>query len=149
MKMAVFWVVAMTRCPYDGGSKHLWNVGKLLPDYTAQQARTQPSSIYLKLRCALFSHHENVCGSGGMVPRILNLNIRLRCVISFMLRFPYPPGETHGIKRIASWIGSIAALDMIAKRKIPIPARNRSLAVKTLTSRITDWAVPVYNNRHF
>jgi hypothetical protein len=28
----------------DGGSKHLWNVGKLLPDYTAQQPRRQPSS---------------------------------------------------------------------------------------------------------
>jgi hypothetical protein len=29
------------RCPDDGGSKHLWNVGKLLPDYTAQQPRRQ------------------------------------------------------------------------------------------------------------
>jgi hypothetical protein len=28
----------------DGGSKHLWNVSKLLPDYTAQQARRQLSS---------------------------------------------------------------------------------------------------------
>jgi hypothetical protein len=28
----------------DGGSKHLWNVGKLLPDYTAQQPGRQPSS---------------------------------------------------------------------------------------------------------
>jgi hypothetical protein len=33
--MAVFWVVAMTHRPDDGGSKDLWNVGKLLPDYTA------------------------------------------------------------------------------------------------------------------
>jgi hypothetical protein len=30
--------------PDDGGSKHLWNVGKLLPDYTALQPRRQPSS---------------------------------------------------------------------------------------------------------
>jgi hypothetical protein len=29
--------------PDDGGSKDLWNVGKLLPDYTALQPRTQPS----------------------------------------------------------------------------------------------------------
>jgi hypothetical protein len=36
LKMAVFWVVAP--------SKHLWNVGKLLPDYTAQQPRKKPSS---------------------------------------------------------------------------------------------------------
>jgi hypothetical protein len=28
----------------DGGSKHLWNVGKLLSDYTAQQPRRRPSS---------------------------------------------------------------------------------------------------------
>jgi hypothetical protein len=30
--------------PDDGGSKALWNVGKLLPDYTALQPRRQPSS---------------------------------------------------------------------------------------------------------
>jgi hypothetical protein len=30
--------------PDDGGSKDLWNVGKLLPDYTALQPRRQPSS---------------------------------------------------------------------------------------------------------
>jgi hypothetical protein len=34
---------AMTHRPDDGGSKHLWNVGKLLPDNTAQQPRRQPS----------------------------------------------------------------------------------------------------------
>jgi hypothetical protein len=55
MKMAVFWVVALcsleevyqrlggTWClhhrPDDGGSKDLWNVGKLLPGYTALQPR--------------------------------------------------------------------------------------------------------------
>jgi hypothetical protein len=30
--------------PDDGGSKDLWNVGKLLPDYTALQPRRQQSS---------------------------------------------------------------------------------------------------------
>jgi hypothetical protein len=30
--------------PDDGGSKDLWNVGKLLPDYTALQPRRQPYS---------------------------------------------------------------------------------------------------------
>jgi hypothetical protein len=29
--------------PDDGGSKHLWIVGKILPDYTAQQPRSQRS----------------------------------------------------------------------------------------------------------
>jgi hypothetical protein len=64
--MSVFWVVApcslvevyqrfggpasiiraMSR-PDDGGSKDLRNVGKLLPDYTAQQPRRQTSSIHV------------------------------------------------------------------------------------------------------
>jgi hypothetical protein len=30
--------------PDDGGSKHLWNVDKLIPDYRALQPRRQPSS---------------------------------------------------------------------------------------------------------
>jgi hypothetical protein len=34
-----------THRPDDGGSKDLWNVGKLLPDYTALQPRKQPSSF--------------------------------------------------------------------------------------------------------
>jgi hypothetical protein len=33
-----------THRPDDGGSKYLWNVGKLLPDYTALQPRRHPSS---------------------------------------------------------------------------------------------------------
>jgi hypothetical protein len=35
-----------THCPDDGGNNHLWNVGKLVPDYTAQQSRKQPSSCF-------------------------------------------------------------------------------------------------------
>jgi hypothetical protein len=34
----------LTHRPDDGGSKDLWNVGTLLPDYTALQPRRQPSS---------------------------------------------------------------------------------------------------------
>jgi hypothetical protein len=30
--------------PDDVGSKHRWNIGKILPGYTAQQPRRQPSS---------------------------------------------------------------------------------------------------------
>jgi hypothetical protein len=40
MKMAVF----CANRPNVGGSKHLWNVGKILPDYTALQFRRQQSS---------------------------------------------------------------------------------------------------------
>jgi hypothetical protein len=45
--MTVFWDVVPCR-PDDGGIKHLWNVGKLLLDYTAQHPRRQSSS-----KCAL------------------------------------------------------------------------------------------------
>jgi hypothetical protein len=63
MKMAVFWFVApcslvevyqrfrgpwVTYRPDDGGSKDLWNVGKLLPDHMALQPRRQPSPLILK-----------------------------------------------------------------------------------------------------
>jgi hypothetical protein len=44
MKISVFWVVAPHR-PDDGGSKDLWNVVKLLPDYTVLQPRRQQSSV--------------------------------------------------------------------------------------------------------
>jgi hypothetical protein len=42
--MAVFWIEAPCSRPDDGGSKYLWNVGKLLPGYKTQQPRRQPSS---------------------------------------------------------------------------------------------------------
>jgi hypothetical protein len=34
----------VTYCPDDEGSKHLWNVGQFLPNYTAQHPRRQSSS---------------------------------------------------------------------------------------------------------
>jgi hypothetical protein len=37
--MTVFWDVAMSR-PDDGGSKHLWEAGQLLLDYTAHPRMT-------------------------------------------------------------------------------------------------------------
>jgi hypothetical protein len=63
MKMAVSWNIALCSLvevhrrfsstywlhhqgDKDVGSEHLWNVGKLLPDYTAQYSRKQPSSSY-------------------------------------------------------------------------------------------------------
>jgi hypothetical protein len=65
IKIAVFWVVAPCSLvevyqrfrgpcclqhqgdrPDDGGSKDLWNVGKLLPDYTVLQPRIKQSSMY-------------------------------------------------------------------------------------------------------
>jgi hypothetical protein len=54
--------------PDDGGSKNLWNIGKLLPDYTAQHPRSQPTSYsppwepeispfsYLAIKINVFSY---------------------------------------------------------------------------------------------
>jgi hypothetical protein len=36
--------------PDDGGSKHLWNIGKRLPGNTAQQPRRQPSSKCMEFK---------------------------------------------------------------------------------------------------
>jgi hypothetical protein len=60
MKMAVFWDIAPCALvfdrrfkgaycdlPDDRGSKHLWNVGKYLPDNAAQHPRRQQSSLSL------------------------------------------------------------------------------------------------------
>jgi hypothetical protein len=47
-------LVEVYRRPDDGGSKHLQNVCKLLPDYKAQQPRRQPSSSSGLLRRVVF-----------------------------------------------------------------------------------------------
>jgi hypothetical protein len=48
LKMAVFWVVVSCNLVEVywcfRGSKHIWNVCKLVPDYMAQQSRRQPCS---------------------------------------------------------------------------------------------------------
>jgi hypothetical protein len=77
MKIAVFCACCLhhqgdeTRRPDDGGSKHLWNVGKLLPHYTAQQPRRQPSSTS---RLSLKSTQLCVAssGTGGLLPTLVN-----------------------------------------------------------------------------
>jgi hypothetical protein len=59
MKMAVFLLRLVVRYKFTdvsevlvraifkamSNNKHLWNVGKLLPEYTAQQPKRQPCSI--------------------------------------------------------------------------------------------------------
>jgi hypothetical protein len=45
----------------NGGSKYLWNVGKLLPDYTVLQLRRQPSSLHIHLE----DGNCNICQNVG------------------------------------------------------------------------------------
>jgi hypothetical protein len=42
-------VRGVCQCTDDGGSNHLWNFGKLLLDYTAQQLRRQPPSSLIHI----------------------------------------------------------------------------------------------------
>jgi len=41
----------------------------------------------------LVPHHEDVLGSGGVAPRILNLGTEWRGVVSFTVRSLYPKGK--------------------------------------------------------
>lgn len=50
MKMAAFWNSSLIHRPVDGGSKHFWNLGHILPDYTAHCPKGQPSNV-LYARC--------------------------------------------------------------------------------------------------
>jgi hypothetical protein len=63
-------------------------------------------------------------GSGGIVPRILDLGTRWRWVISFTSRSLYPQGKTPGTHWIGSWVGSTAGMDAVVRRKIPSPYRD-------------------------
>jgi hypothetical protein len=81
MKMAVFWFVlqcsqkftdffqkwflppsGLTHRP-DGGSRRLWNVGELLPDFTAEQPRRQPSSYVIRFNHAV---HRIACAETSL-----------------------------------------------------------------------------------
>jgi hypothetical protein len=48
----------LTHRPDDGGGKALWNVGKLIPVYTALQPRVQPSSKVVRLTRANPMRHD-------------------------------------------------------------------------------------------
>jgi len=67
--------------------------------------------------------HENLWGSGGIALRILNFSTRCRSVVSFMpwLLHPTKRTDTHWI---GGWVGSRAGLDVVVKKKIPVPSRN-------------------------
>jgi hypothetical protein len=55
--------------PDDGGSKYLWNVGKLLPDYMALQPKRQPSSLFPQSLYFCASFGETTCVEGNARPK--------------------------------------------------------------------------------
>jgi hypothetical protein len=91
MKTAVFWVVESCNlvevywrfrgtccvryqgdCPDDGGSKYLWNIGKLLPDYTMLQPRRQPSSTLSLFTMFVWSLINYTCRLIGLLRNLLH-----------------------------------------------------------------------------
>jgi hypothetical protein len=60
-----------THHPDDGGSKHLWNVGKRLPDYRAQQPRRHQLNTY---------HRDSLKSHKLLIIRLFNY-LFLNCLL--------------------------------------------------------------------
>jgi hypothetical protein len=67
---------------------------------------------------------KTYCGSGSIVPRILEPGID-EGEWSASLPGPFKPRERPpGAHLIGNWVGLIAVLDVVVKRKIPSPRRE-------------------------
>jgi len=64
--------------------------------------------------------HEDVLGSGGIAPRVLNLGNGGEWSASRPVR-PTPKERFPGTLLIGGWVGLRAGLDAAAKGKIPAP----------------------------
>jgi hypothetical protein len=83
---------------------------------------------YPSLNCAL--HPENLYGSGGIAPRILNLGIG-GSEWSASRPSHVTPGERAATHWIGSWMGPRAGLDTVGKIKLissPLPGFFQSVA---------------------
>jgi hypothetical protein len=83
--------------------------------------------VKVKLSLCSTKHYamKTYCGSGGIAPRILNLDTRWRWVVNFTPRALYPQGKDPGTTNwIRGWVGPRAVLDTVAKRKIPSPRQE-------------------------
>jgi len=65
------------------------------------------------------SRHEDVTGSGVIAPRILNLGVWWRWLVSFTPRPLYHGQRGPGTHLIGGWVGPRSGPDAVAKRKIP------------------------------
>jgi hypothetical protein len=111
MKMAVYRVVAPcslvevyqrfrgTCCFHhqggNGGRKCLWNVGKLLPDYTALQPRRHPSSN-TQLSCKFYK-----CTNNNVISELLTELLRTHFKYSGTSRFEFPVGDGLSWRRLS------------------------------------------------
>jgi hypothetical protein len=56
-------------------------------------------------------------GSGGIDPRIFDLDTRWRWVVSFTPRLLYPQGKSPGTHWIGGWVGPTTVLDEVMEKK--------------------------------
>jgi hypothetical protein len=91
--------------------------------------------------------HGHVWGSGGIVPRIIDLGTRCRWVVRFMPRPLYPPGKEPPVpnEKEAGW-GPEPVWTQWPRGKIPVPTGDRTpvvyLAAKSLyrlSYRVSLW----------
>jgi hypothetical protein len=68
------------------------------------------------------------------------VNAGLRVTATLLLQESVP--STQGTE---SWMGPRASPEMLAKRKIPVPARNRTLAIQQVASHVTDIVIMARN----
>jgi hypothetical protein len=89
--------------------------------------------------------HEDVLGSEGISPGILDLGTRRRWIVSFTPRPLYPGERTSGTQWIGGLVGPRAGLDTVVGRKIPSHSRESSPWIpgpQRVASSYTDWATP-------
>jgi len=63
-------------------------------------------------------------GSGGIVPRVVNLGARRRWVVSFKPRTLYRGENVPGTYLIWNWVRSRTGLDAVVNRENPSPCRE-------------------------
>jgi hypothetical protein len=80
--------------------------------------------------------HEDVLGSGGIAPRILNLGTRWRWVVGFTPRPLYPQGKSPRYPLDRRLGGTRAVLGAVDEEKNSLP-----LPCQPVTQRYTDWAI--------
>jgi hypothetical protein len=90
LKMVVF-------CPDDGDSKELWNVDKLLPDYTALRPRRQPSSFSPQWQPQILERILLPCPY---------LQISIYCKVDIMMTFVVCLRFVLDFRRQAWWTGN-------------------------------------------
>jgi hypothetical protein len=87
--------------PDDGGKRHLWNVGKLLPDYTTQQPRRQ--YLHSRLRENLKFHIVFIAYDTRrrFMPHFVRI---LGTVMKSSLSFQYVTKSLHTSEQHANWV---------------------------------------------